>query len=124
MGSLVNYLCKDSPNCIIGSITHKLKRKCPIRGLNDGSGGQCFLQEVKRLFAFVIKFESDVILQQVRQWKSYLAEILDETPVKTCMTKKRTNLANARSVRQCRNHINLSRVNRNSFFRFLRYNLP
>src|SRR3954471_18007193 len=101
MGSLVNSLRKNNPNNIIGRITHKLKRNCPIRGLNDGSGGQCFLQEVKRLFAFVIKIKSDVILQQVRQRKSYLAEILDETPVKPCMTKKRTNLANARRVRQC-----------------------
>ncbi|MED6189772.1 hypothetical protein PIB30_099239, partial [Stylosanthes scabra] len=53
----------------------------------------------------------------LQKGKCNLAEVLDESPVKSYMTKKRTNLPHYGGVRQTLNYINLSWVNSNTFLR-------
>jgi len=90
----------EQPQCIIGCIAHQFKPGCAIGRLNDLNGGQGLLEAIKNLSAFVTEDELNIVLQQVGQWKGLLTEVLDEAPVKPCMTKKRTNLSYKRGVRQ------------------------
>ena len=70
------------------------------------------IQCIKRIFASLSKVKCYILLQQVGERVGYLAKVFDKSPVKSCMSKKRSNLFHRRGVRQLWNNINFSRIYR------------
>jgi len=71
-----------------------------VMWVDDRSVCKRLFQCIRSIFVPLSKVKWYILLQQVGERVCYLAEVLDKPPVKSCMSKKRSNLFHRRGVRQ------------------------
>jgi hypothetical protein len=72
--------------------SHMISKGVPQLGGNDRCGRQNLLQGPKCLLVVLIKNKWGLLYQQLAQGPGDFAEVLDESPIESCMAQKRANL--------------------------------